>query len=33
MEELDDLLNGSLEIVDNPQNNLFSEEEFNSVLP
>tara|TARA_R110002049_G_scaffold231127_2_gene403459 strand:- start:52414 stop:56691 length:4278 start_codon:yes stop_codon:yes gene_type:complete len=33
MEELDDLLNGSLDIVDNPKNNLFSEEEFASVLP
>jgi len=33
MDELDDLLDGSLDIVDNPEGNLFSEEEFNSVLP
>lgn len=33
MEELDDLLDGSLDIVENPEGNLFSEEEFNSVLP
>jgi hypothetical protein len=33
MEELDDLLNGSLDIVENSEDNLFSEEEFNDILP
>lgn len=33
MDELDDLLDGSLDIVENSDDNLFSEERFNAVLP
>mgnify|MGYP003642998701 CR=1 FL=1 len=32
-DEIDDLLNTSLDIVETPEDNLFSEEDFNNIMP